>query len=172
MSDDHSRERQDLLETLAKHRGFLRQTITGMSDEQIRGLTGWITISGFIGAHLFDVLFYQLSVRNIANWTPPALDCDLPQEWQTMLRLVGIVNGQGPDADIAALDDAVAHAQARHHQLLLGLGRLVEHAEDPRPRHAERGAGGEAPLDEGPAGELSLLISLVRSGHGGSYSQV
>ena len=31
----------------------------GMSDEQIRGLTGWITISGFIGAHLFDVLFYQ-----------------------------------------------------------------------------------------------------------------
>ena len=61
----------------------------------------------------FDVLFYQLSVRNVANWTPPALDCDLPQEWQTMLRLVGIVNGQGPDADIAALDDAVAHAQAR-----------------------------------------------------------
>ena len=31
----------------------------GMSDEQIRSLTGWITISGFIGAHLFDVLFYQ-----------------------------------------------------------------------------------------------------------------
>lgn len=34
MSDD--RERADLLETLAKHRGFLRQTIEGMSDEQIR----------------------------------------------------------------------------------------------------------------------------------------
>jgi hypothetical protein len=31
-----TRERQDLLETLAKHRGFLRQTIEGMSDEQIR----------------------------------------------------------------------------------------------------------------------------------------
>jgi phosphatidylglycerol:prolipoprotein diacylglycerol transferase len=31
----------------------------GISDEHIRGLTGWITVSGFIGAHLFDVLAYQ-----------------------------------------------------------------------------------------------------------------
>lgn len=31
----------------------------GISDEHIRGLTGWITVAGFIGAHLFDVLFYQ-----------------------------------------------------------------------------------------------------------------
>jgi uncharacterized damage-inducible protein DinB len=31
-----TREVADLLETLAKHRGFLRQTIEAMSDEQIR----------------------------------------------------------------------------------------------------------------------------------------
>ena len=31
----------------------------GISDDHIRGLTGWVTISGFIGAHVFDVLFYQ-----------------------------------------------------------------------------------------------------------------
>lgn len=31
----------------------------GVEDEHIRGLTGWITITGFIGAHLFDVLAYQ-----------------------------------------------------------------------------------------------------------------
>jgi len=31
----------------------------GVADEHIRGLTGWITIAGFIGAHLFDVLAYQ-----------------------------------------------------------------------------------------------------------------
>ncbi|MEP6863211.1 MAG: prolipoprotein diacylglyceryl transferase family protein [Deltaproteobacteria bacterium] len=31
----------------------------GVSDEHIRGLTGWITVSGFIGAHVFDVLAYQ-----------------------------------------------------------------------------------------------------------------
>jgi phosphatidylglycerol---prolipoprotein diacylglyceryl transferase len=31
----------------------------GVSDEHIRGITGWITVSGFIGAHVFDVLAYQ-----------------------------------------------------------------------------------------------------------------
>src|ERR1043165_446960 len=31
----------------------------GVPDEHIRGLTGWITVTGFIGAHVFDVLAYQ-----------------------------------------------------------------------------------------------------------------
>ncbi len=31
----------------------------GVSDEHIRGITGWITVAGFIGAHVFDVLAYQ-----------------------------------------------------------------------------------------------------------------
>ncbi|HUJ59289.1 MAG TPA: prolipoprotein diacylglyceryl transferase family protein [Kofleriaceae bacterium] len=31
----------------------------GVADEHIRGLTGWITVCGFAGAHLFDVLAYQ-----------------------------------------------------------------------------------------------------------------
>ena len=31
----------------------------GQSDHHIRALTGRVTISGFIGAHVFDVLFYQ-----------------------------------------------------------------------------------------------------------------
>lgn len=31
----------------------------GLSDDHIRGLTGWITITGFIGAHIFDVIAYQ-----------------------------------------------------------------------------------------------------------------
>lgn len=31
----------------------------GLSDDHIRGLTGWVTVSGFIGAHIFDVLAYQ-----------------------------------------------------------------------------------------------------------------
>ena len=33
----------------------------GISDEHIRMLTGWVTVSGFLGAHLFDVLAYQWS---------------------------------------------------------------------------------------------------------------
>jgi anaerobic selenocysteine-containing dehydrogenase len=59
----------------------------------------------------FDLVFYQLSVRNVAHWTPAAMDTDLPQEWETLLRLVGIATGQGASADIEAIDDFVA-AQA------------------------------------------------------------
>ncbi|HEY5921001.1 MAG TPA: prolipoprotein diacylglyceryl transferase family protein [Kofleriaceae bacterium] len=31
----------------------------GIPDDHIRGITGWVTVTGFIGAHVFDVLFYQ-----------------------------------------------------------------------------------------------------------------
>jgi phosphatidylglycerol---prolipoprotein diacylglyceryl transferase len=31
----------------------------GVSDEHIRGVTGWVTVTGFIGAHLFDTLAYR-----------------------------------------------------------------------------------------------------------------
>ena len=61
----------------------------------------------------FDTVFYQLSVRNVAHWTPAVLDTDLPQEWETLLRLVGVVTGQGPSADVAALDDFVATTAAQ-----------------------------------------------------------
>ncbi|GAA4119876.1 DinB family protein [Nocardioides fonticola] len=36
MSDDHQRERDDLIATLAQHRGFLKQTITGLDDAAAR----------------------------------------------------------------------------------------------------------------------------------------
>lgn len=61
----------------------------------------------------YDLAFYQLSVRNIANYTPAALPTELPQEWETLLRLTGIVTGQGADADLAALDAVVAEETAR-----------------------------------------------------------
>jgi phosphatidylglycerol---prolipoprotein diacylglyceryl transferase len=31
----------------------------GGHDDDLRGLTGWVTVCGFIGAHVFDVLAYQ-----------------------------------------------------------------------------------------------------------------
>ena len=31
----------------------------GVSDDHIRGLTGWITVTGFLGAHWFDAFFYN-----------------------------------------------------------------------------------------------------------------
>ncbi|WP_158879414.1 molybdopterin-dependent oxidoreductase [Amycolatopsis anabasis] len=61
----------------------------------------------------YDLALYQLAVRNVANWTPAALPSELPQEWQTLLRLTGIVTGQGPEADLEALDEFVAATIAR-----------------------------------------------------------
>ncbi|MFI5584957.1 molybdopterin oxidoreductase family protein [Amycolatopsis sp. NPDC051758] len=79
----------------------------------------------------FDLAFYQLSVRNVANWTPATLPSKLPQEWETMLRLTGIATGQGPEADVAALDDFVAAETARRNKLEVtgdrtGPARLVD----------------------------------------------
>jgi anaerobic selenocysteine-containing dehydrogenase len=61
----------------------------------------------------YDLVLYQLAVRNVANWSPAALTSDVPQEWETMLRVAGIAAGQGVDVDIAALDTLVASEMAR-----------------------------------------------------------
>jgi phosphatidylglycerol---prolipoprotein diacylglyceryl transferase len=31
----------------------------GCDDDDLRGMTAWVVVSGFLGAHVFDVLFYQ-----------------------------------------------------------------------------------------------------------------
>jgi anaerobic selenocysteine-containing dehydrogenase len=61
----------------------------------------------------YDLVFYQLAVRNVANYTPPLRASDLPQEWETLLRLTGIATGQGPDADVDAIDSYVAAEAVR-----------------------------------------------------------
>jgi anaerobic selenocysteine-containing dehydrogenase len=68
----------------------------------------------------YDLGFYQLSVRNIANWSPAALPTDMPQEWETLLRLTGIVLGMGASADLGALDDFVANQMAERHEVAPG----------------------------------------------------
>jgi anaerobic selenocysteine-containing dehydrogenase len=62
----------------------------------------------------YDVALWQLAVRNYARWSPPVFPppADRPTDWETMLRLAGIVLGQGPACDVAALDDLVARQQA------------------------------------------------------------
>jgi anaerobic selenocysteine-containing dehydrogenase len=57
----------------------------------------------------YDLALYQLAVRNVANYSPPVLDPADGQvpEWRTLLRLAGIVAGQGPDVDVDAFDDLV-----------------------------------------------------------------
>jgi anaerobic selenocysteine-containing dehydrogenase len=58
----------------------------------------------------YDLVFTQFATRNVANYSEPVFpDADEPQpEWRTLLRLAGVLAGQGPDADVEALDDLVA----------------------------------------------------------------
>ncbi len=55
----------------------------------------------------YDLALYQLAVRSVANYSPPILDHRGPAEWEVLLRLAGIVSGQGPNADTDALDRMV-----------------------------------------------------------------
>ena len=72
----------------------------------------------------YDLALYQLSIRNVANWTPAVLPTDVPQEWATLLRLTGIVTGMG--ADLAALDDFVAGQLAERQGVPVGDRRGPE----------------------------------------------
>jgi anaerobic selenocysteine-containing dehydrogenase len=57
----------------------------------------------------YDIALYNLAIRNVANYSPPLVDVapgEVP-EWRTMLRLAGVVGGQGAHVDVDALDDAV-----------------------------------------------------------------
>jgi anaerobic selenocysteine-containing dehydrogenase len=58
----------------------------------------------------YDFAFYQLSVRNVANYSPVlvAREPGALDEWEILLRLAAILSGMGPDADVGPLDDMVA----------------------------------------------------------------
>ena len=55
----------------------------------------------------YDAAFYQLSTRNIANYSPAVFDREGPAEWELYMRLAGIIAGQGPNGDVDAFDDMV-----------------------------------------------------------------
>jgi anaerobic selenocysteine-containing dehydrogenase len=61
----------------------------------------------------YDIALWQLAIRNYAKYSAPIFPppADRPTDWETILRLVGIVMGQGPAADIVALDDFIALQQ-------------------------------------------------------------
>ena len=56
----------------------------------------------------YDVSFTQFSHRNQARFSAPAIARAAPQpeEWQSMLRIGAIAQGQGAAVDVDALDDA------------------------------------------------------------------
>ncbi len=61
----------------------------------------------------YDIALWQLAIRNFARWSPPvfAPPADRPADWEVVLRLAGIVLGQGANADTAALDEFVVRQQ-------------------------------------------------------------
>jgi anaerobic selenocysteine-containing dehydrogenase len=79
----------------------------------------------------YDLALYQLAIHNVANYSPPVLEPEdgLMDEWEVLLRLAGVVSGQGPNADIEALDELVArtviareHPGADPEELLAAVG--------------------------------------------------
>ena len=70
----------------------------------------------------YDLALYMFAVRNVAHWSPPVLapEPGIPDEWETLLRLTGVVAGLGPNADVATLDDGVAHALAERESRIAG----------------------------------------------------
>ncbi len=60
----------------------------------------------------YDLAFGQLSIRNVANWSPAVLPVDdgQPDEWEILARLALIAQGMGASADPALVDDLVAGA--------------------------------------------------------------
>ena len=72
-------------------------------------------LSPFEQSH-YDVLLRMLAIRNVATYSPAVFDAPADQqpEWRTLLRLTGIVAGQGPDADTDGLDDFVTAQRIEH----------------------------------------------------------
>ncbi len=108
----------------------------------------------------YDFAFTQLSVRNVANYSPAVLPRPpgIPDEWEIMLHLAAIAAGQGADADIGAFDDfAFSSAVAA----AVGDPRSPVHGRDP---------GDIVAATEGGRGPERWLDFLVRTGpYGDAY---
>jgi anaerobic selenocysteine-containing dehydrogenase len=76
----------------------------------------------------YDLALYQLAARNVANYSPPVLPGLGPPEWEVLLRLAGVVSGQGPNADIEALDRLVIETLVRRE---VGLPGSAVEGRDP-----------------------------------------
>jgi phosphatidylglycerol:prolipoprotein diacylglycerol transferase len=61
----------------------------GVADNYIRGLTGWLIASGFIGAHVFDVVAYQQH----RPWFE--LEGLWPSDWPLILRIWDGISSYG-----------------------------------------------------------------------------
>lgn len=129
----------------------------------------------------YDLALYSFAVRDVANFSPAVFPCEGPDEWETLLRLTGVVTGQGPNANVTAIDRLVALETLRKEtttvgspvegadaEALLGLyeGGMADLA-------APGGTRRQTPADEGLIGLRGperMLDVLLRCGpYGAGY---
>jgi anaerobic selenocysteine-containing dehydrogenase len=62
----------------------------------------------------YDVAFYQIALRNVANFSPAVLPPEegVMEEWKTICKLALIAQGMGADADPAIVDDLAIRGMA------------------------------------------------------------
>ncbi len=124
----------------------------------------------------YDVALYQLAARNVANYSPPVIEGDGPPEWEVLLRLTGVVTGQGPNVDVDALDRLVIETLVRREVAIPGSA-VEERDPDELLAALEPRRGPERLLDfmlrTGPYGDGLgndpqglTLETLERSPHG------
>ena len=56
-----------------------------------------------LARHHYDIAFYSLSVRNVANYSPAIAPSEGLDEWEILSRLALVVSGQGTEADPAVV---------------------------------------------------------------------
>ena len=100
----------------------------------------------------YDVALYQLAIRNVANYSAPVVQNGIPDEWTTLLRLTGVVTGQGPNADVDQIEDFVVQTMVQS-----------EIADPHSPLHAMDADGIAAELG-GRRGTERMLDLMLRAG--------
>lgn len=74
----------------------------------------------------YDIPLYRLAVHNVSNYSAPLFECPpgQPDEWQILLRLAGLLSGQGANPDVDALEEQHIRQMIEHE--VKQAGSLIE----------------------------------------------
>jgi anaerobic selenocysteine-containing dehydrogenase len=104
-----------------------------------------------LARHHYDFAFYGLSVRNVANYSPPSVAAEEPDEWMILSRLALIAAGQGASADPATVPGMV-------------LAHLIQRAVEPGGALAGEDAADVLAALEGRGPVEQILDLRLRTG--------
>ena len=101
----------------------------------------------------YDIGLLNFAVRNVANYSPAvfARDPANPDEWEILVMLAAILQGLGPDADPAVIDDQIVGAMV--HGAVASSGSSIA-GRDPDEVIALLNSGGR----RGPARMLDFML--------------